>query len=174
MSTRVPSDTTTVLAHLMGFADTNIAGGVHGGVVMRLVDEAGALAAIKHARTRVATVGVDRLTFLVPIALGELVTFTATVNAAWSTSMEAGVRVVAEDPRTGRARHACSAYVTMVALGDDGRPVRVPVLTAQTPVEERRMREAELRRANRLAEREDIRARRRVEELGDRASVDAQ
>ena len=84
--------------------------------------------------------------------------------AAWNSSMESGVRVIAEDPRTGAARPACTAYVTMVALDDDGRPAIVPVLTAQTAVEERRMREAGLRRANRLAEREDILARRRLEE----------
>ena len=80
-------------------------------------------------------------------------TFTATVNAAWRTSMEVGVRVEAENPRTGEIRHTNTAYLTMVALDDDGEPAAVPPVIAQTPDEQRREREAELRRANRLAER---------------------
>jgi acyl-CoA hydrolase len=96
------------------------------------------------------------MTFLVPIHVGELVSFSATVNAAWRTSMEVGVRVEAENPRSGEVHHTSTAYVTMVALGDDGRPVAIPRLVPQTATEERRMREAELRRANRLAERAEI------------------
>jgi acyl-CoA hydrolase len=104
----------------------------------------------------VVTVGLDRMTFMVPIHVGELVTFRATVNAAWRTSMEVGVRVDAEHPRTGVVRHTTSAYLTMVALDEEGRPAAVPELVPETPAEERRMREAELRRANRLAERAQI------------------
>jgi acyl-CoA hydrolase len=141
--------------------DANTAGNVHGGTVMKLCDEAAALAAIKHSRRRVVTAAMDRMAFLYPIRLGDLVTLSATVNAAWRTSMEVGVRVDAENPRTGEVRHTNTAYLTMVALDDDGNPAPVPPLIAGSPVEERRRREAELRRTNRLAEREEILAHRK-------------
>ena len=144
----------------MGITDANSAGNVHGGTIMRLADEAAALAAIKHARERVVTVGMDRMNFLVPIFVGDLVTLSATVNAAWTTSMEVGVRVDAENPRTGELRQTNTAYITMVALDGDGRPAKVPGLRAHTSTERRRMREAELRRANRLAERAQMLAER--------------
>jgi acyl-CoA hydrolase len=152
------------ITHWMGVTDANGAGNIHGGTIMKLADEAAALAAIKHARQRVVTVGMDRMDFLVPIYVGELVTFRASVNAAWHTSMEVGVRVVAENPLVGERRHTNTAYLTMVALDEAGRPAPIPPLEAETPVEQRRMREAELRRANRLAEREEIIARRALEE----------
>lgn len=144
----------------MGVLDANTAGNVHGGTVMRLCDEAAALAAIKHSRQRVVTVAMDRMAFRYPIRVGELVTLTASVNAAWRTSMEVGVRVDAENPRSGEVRHTNTAYLTMVALDDDGNPVAVPGLIATTPTEQRRMREAGLRRSNRLAERDQILAHR--------------
>jgi acyl-CoA hydrolase len=156
MDPKPASDSTTQLARVMGIGDANSAGNVHGGTIMKLVDEAAGLAAIKHSRSRVVTAGMDRMTFLVPIHVGELVTFTATVNAAWRTSMEVGVRVEAENPRTGAVQHTNTAYLTMVALDDEGSPALVPPLIAATAAEHRRMREAELRRANRLAEREQI------------------
>jgi acyl-CoA hydrolase len=119
------------------------------------------LAAIKHSRERVVTAAVGQMTFLHPVHVGELLSFTASVNAAWRTSMEVGVRVTAENPRTGEQRHTNSAYLTMVAVDDDGRPLQIPKLSCETPEEERREREAQLRRANRLAEREQILAERR-------------
>src|SRR5947207_7694151 len=160
MDPKRPSDSTTMLARLMGIADANNAGNVHGGTVMKLVDEAAGLAALKHAGRRVVTAAMDRMTFLVPINVGDLVTFCATVNAAWRTSMEVGVRVQAENPRTGDVRHTNTAYLTMVALDDDGRPLAVPPLSTETPEEQRREREAQVRRANSLAEREQIKAER--------------
>jgi acyl-CoA hydrolase len=144
------------IVHWMGLGDANSAGNVHGGTVMKLCDEAAGLAAIKHSRCRVVTAGMDRMDFLFPIRIGELVTFSATVNAAWRTSMEVGVRVEAENPRTGEIRHTNTAYLTMVALDEDGKPTPVASLVAETPTEARRMREAELRRKNRLAERDQI------------------
>src|SRR5947209_8873199 len=138
----------------MGVTDANSAGNVHGGTVMKLVDEAAGLAAIKHSGRRAVTAAMDRMTFLVPIHVGDVVSFCATVNAAWRTSMEVGVRVQAENPRTGEIRHTNTAYLTMVALGEDGRPAEVPPVLAQTATEERRRREAEMRRANRLTERD--------------------
>jgi acyl-CoA hydrolase len=148
------------LIRWMGITDANSAGNVHGGTVMRMADEAAALAAIKHSRRRVVTVGMDRMNFLVPIYVGELLTFSSTVNAAWRTSMEVGVRVDAENPHTGEVRHTNTAYITMVAIDQEGMPAPVPPVVAETPTEQRRMREAELRRANRLAERKQILAHR--------------
>jgi acyl-CoA hydrolase len=153
---KAPSQSSSVLVHWMGIGDANSSQNIHGGTIMKLVDEAAALAGIRHSRSRVVTASMDRMSFLVPIQIGDLVTFNATVNAAWHTSMEVGVRVDAEYTRTGETRHASTAYLTMVAVDEDGHPVPVPPLVAQTPVEERRMREAELRRVHRLAERTAI------------------
>jgi acyl-CoA hydrolase len=147
----------------MGVLDANSAGFIHGGVVMKLCDEAAGAAAVKHSRSRVVTAGVDRMAFLTPIHVGELVTFSASVNAAWRTSMEVGVRVDAENPRTGERRHTCSAYLTMVAVGDDGQPVEVPQLTCETAVEQDREAEAQVRRRNRLRERDEILERRQAD-----------
>ena len=140
----------------MGIVDANAAGYVHGGTVMKLCDEVAGLAAVRHSRCRVVTAGVDRMTFLEPIHIGELVTFTASVNAAWRTSMEVGVRVDAEMPRDGVVRHTNTAYLTMVALDEDGRPTEVPPLEAVSTEEQRREREAQTRRRNRLAERDEL------------------
>ena len=164
MEEKPVSESATQLARVMSIVDANNAGNVHGGTVMKLADEAAGLAAIKHSRRRVVTAAIDRMGFHVPINVGELVTFKAMVNAAWRTSMEVGVRVDTENPRTGEVRHANSAYLTMVALDDDGNPAGVPAALALTAAEQRRMREAELRRSNRLAERADIMATRARED----------
>ena len=164
MDAKPPSESRAQLARWMAIGDANSAGNIHGGTVMKLADEAAGLAAIKHSRQRVVTASMDRMNFLYPIHIGELVTFSASVNAAWRSSMEVGVRVDAENPRTGEGRHASTAYLTMVAVDEHGRPMPVPPLIATTEVEQRRMREAELRRANRLAEREQILAHREREE----------
>ena len=140
----------------MSIGDANLAGLVHGGVVMKMCDEVAAIAAIRHCGRRIVTAGVDRMTFVEPVNVGELLTCSATVNAAWRTSMEVGVRVEAENPRSGERRHTSTAYLTMVALDDEGKPVQVPPLVAESDDERRRQREAELRRANRLAERDQI------------------
>jgi acyl-CoA hydrolase len=146
----------SVLVHWTGVTDINSAGFVHGGTVLKLADEAAALAAIRHAGRRVVTAGLDRVAFVVPIEQGELITLSSSVNAVWRTSIEVGVRVTAEKPRQGRPRHTNSAYFTMVALDQDGRPCPVPPLLTQTEEERRREREAQVRRRNRLTEREDL------------------
>jgi acyl-CoA hydrolase len=144
----------------MGTGEANLAGNVHGGVIMYLCDEVAGIAAVRHCGGRVVTVAMDRMTFLQPVYVGHLVTVKATVNAAWRSSMEVGVRVEAEDIRSGLVTHTSTAYLTMVALDDDGRPAPVPGVEPQTPDEQRRAREAQLRRDNRLAERERIEAQR--------------
>jgi acyl-CoA hydrolase len=163
MEPRSVSDSQTQLIQWMGVNDANSAGFIHGGVVMKLCDEAAGAAAVKHSRCRVVTAGVDRMAFLTPVHVGELVTFSASVNAAWRTSMEVGVRVEAENPRTGERRHTNSAYLTMVAVDEEGRPVEVPPLSAETEEQRGREAEAQVRRRNRLAERDEIIARRQAE-----------
>lgn len=154
-------DAQAILVRWMGVADANTLGRIHGGLVMKLCDEAAGLAAIRHARLRVVTAAVDRLTFLHPVYVGEVLTLRASVNAAWRSSMEVGVRVEAENPVTGETRHTNSAYLTMVAIDEQGLPIEVPSLSPESPIEQRREREAQLRRTNRLAEREQIIADRR-------------
>jgi acyl-CoA hydrolase len=140
----------------MGPTDANTAGNVHGGHIMRMCDEVAGIAAIRHSGCPVVTAGMDRMTFQHPVLVGNLVTVRACVNAAWRTSMEVGVRVVSENIRTGECLHTSTAYLTMVALDDGGRPTEVSPLAPETPDEQRRQREAQVRRDNRLAEREHI------------------
>ena len=160
MEPRPAADSRAVLVRWMGLTDANAAGLVHGGTVLKLCDEAAGIAAIRHCRTRVVTAGMDRVTFLEPVQIGELMTFKAAVNAVWRTSMEVGVRVEAERLRggEGEVRHTSTAYVTMVALDDDGYPLEIPPLLAASTDERRRQRDAQTRRRNRLAEREELRA----------------
>jgi acyl-CoA hydrolase len=140
----------------MGPADANNAGNVHGGVIMHLCDEVAGIAAVRHSGTRVVTAAMDRMTFRHPVFVGQLVTVKATVNAAWRTSMEVGVRVESENIRSGELLHTSTAYLTMVALDDEGNPTQIPPTAPETPDEMRRAREAQLRRDNRLAERRSI------------------
>ena len=164
MEARTVADSRSVLVHWMGPTHANSAGFVHGGVIMKLADEVAGLAAVRHSHQRVVTAAADRMTFLLPIHVGELVTLSASVNAAWTSSMEVGVRVLAENALTGEVRHTNTAYLTMVAVDEHGRPTAVPPLLVESPDEQRREAEAQLRRSNRLAEREQILERRRAEE----------
>jgi acyl-CoA hydrolase len=153
------------ITHWMGLTDANSAGNIHGGVIMKLADEAAALAAIKHSRLRVVTAGIDRMDFRVPIYIGELVTFRATVNGAWRTSMEVGVRVEAEpwDVASGAPVHVATAFLTFVAIDAEGKPREVPPLALQDTEDERRFHEATIRRKHRLARRAAITASRNSE-----------
>ena len=153
---RPASASRSELVRWMGIEDANLAGFVHGGVVMKMCDEVAAISAIRHCGGRVVTAGVDRMTFVAPVNTGELLSCSSTVNAAWRTSMEVGVRVEAENPRSGERRHTSTAYLTMVALDESAKPTAVPPVLAETEDERRRQREAEVRRANRLAERDQI------------------
>lgn len=146
------SESKSVVARVMMPQDANIAGNVFGGTILRMVDEIGYVAATKHARTNVVTASVDSMRFLSPVRVGDLLTLKASVNAAWRTSMEVGVRVEAEDPRTGEVRHTGSSYLTVVALDASGKPCEVPELALETPEDERRNQEARRRRARRLEE----------------------
>ncbi|HEX8918650.1 MAG TPA: acyl-CoA thioesterase, partial [Chloroflexota bacterium] len=129
--------------------DANPWGDVHGGVVMKMVDEAAGASAIRHARSRVATVAIDYMSFLYPVHVGDMLVLKASVNDVGRTSMEVGVRVETENMLTGEVHHTSSAYVVMVALDDAGRPVHVPGVVAETPDEKRRMAAAKIRRSQR-------------------------
>jgi len=149
---------------MMEVTDANVAGNVHGGVIMRLVDTAAALAAIKHSGGVALTVGIDEMTFLEPVQIGEVVVLRACVNDVGRTSMECGVRVEAEDPLTGIIRHVNSAYLVFVAVDAEGRPRPVPPLIAESDDERRRQREAKLRRERRIDHKEAIDAARSAKE----------
>lgn len=136
----------------MGVRDANAAGDVHGGWIMKLCDDVAVIAAARHAESRVVTLAVDGLLFRSPVKVSDVVTLRATVNAAWRSSMEVGVRVDAEDLRGGKVRHTLTAYFTLVALDEVGNPTNVPPLVPRTPEDERRWREANLRRTIRLAD----------------------
>ncbi len=143
----------TVLSERTQPQDANPSGNVHGGVIMRHIDTAAGIAAIRHAGTDVVTASIDRLDFHNPVFIGDLITLKASVNLTGRTSMEVGVRVEAENLITGKVRHTASAYLTFVALGDEGVRVEVPSLIPETADEKRRKNEAQARRKARLAER---------------------
>jgi acyl-CoA hydrolase len=138
------------LHHFMLPQYANPLGTIHGGVMMKLVDEAAGLCAMRHAQRPSVTVAIDSMTFHSPVRVGEVVTLSASLNWAGHTSMEIGVRVVAENPMTGECTHTNSAYLVFVALGDDGRPAQVPPLIPETDVERHRWAEAEARQQHRL------------------------
>ncbi|MCC7174683.1 MAG: acyl-CoA thioesterase [Bryobacterales bacterium] len=131
--------------------DTNALGTLLGGKVMHLVDLAGAMAAMRHARTTVVTASVDYMTFLHPIRVGQLVMLRSSVNRVFRTSMEVGVKVFVEDLYTGETRHTSSAYLTFVAIDDQGRGVPVAPVIPETEEQKRRYNDAARRRAERLA-----------------------
>ncbi|MBI9112041.1 acyl-CoA thioesterase [Maridesulfovibrio ferrireducens] len=132
--------------------DTNPAGNLHGGVLLKQLDLIAATCAMRHARKPVVTASIDRMNFLRPAYVGELINLHANVNMVGKTSMEIGVRVEAENLLTGELRHTNSAYLTFVAIGEDGKPSLVPQLTLETGVDHRRNKEAVERRAVRKQE----------------------
>jgi len=142
-----------VLSYVMNPADANPLGSVHGGVILRLMDEAGGVAAARHARRPAVTVAMDSMTFRSPVPIGCLITFKASVNYVRKTSMEVGVRVETENLLTGEIRHTASAYLVYVALGEEGKPASVPRLIPETEEDRRRMAAAEARMAARLRQR---------------------
>jgi uncharacterized protein (TIGR00369 family) len=140
------------IAQLMQPEHANGLGNVHGGWIMKLVDEAGALACMRHAQQRVVTVAVDQMTFRQPIRTTDLVTLTGEVSFVGHTSMEAEVQVVAENPITGERTHTNTAYLVYVALDENHHPVPVPPLIPETDAQRSRMEEGRARQAYRLAQ----------------------
>jgi uncharacterized protein (TIGR00369 family) len=138
------------LSQLMHPEHANLLGNVHGGWIMKLVDEAGALACMRHAQRKVVTVAIDSMTFRQPIRIGDLIILNAEVSYAGRTSMEAEVHVIAENPVTGERTYTNTAYLVYVALDDEGRPTSVPGLKAETEEEKLRMEKAQERQERRL------------------------
>jgi acyl-CoA hydrolase len=143
------------LAQMMMPEHANTHGNVHGGWIMKLVDEAGALASTRHAAHRTVTVAIDRMVFRHPIHIGDLVLFNAEVTYAGHTSMEVEVDVIAENPISGEQIHTNAAYLVYVAIDDNGKPTRVPPLMAETLEEQARMDAAVERQQRRLAQKTD-------------------
>jgi len=138
------------LSQLMNLEHANLLGNVHGGSIMKLADEAGALACMRHAQKKVVTVAIDSMTFRQPIRIGDLIILNAEISYTSRTSMEAEVQVLAENPITGERTHTNTAYLVYVALDDSGRPSSVPPLKAETEDEERKMEKAKERQQRRL------------------------
>jgi glycerophosphoryl diester phosphodiesterase len=146
------------MSQVMMPGDANLSGNVHGGVIMKLVDTAAGVCAIRHARRRTVTARIDSMSFLQPVYIGDLVTLRASVNDVGRTSLEVGVRVEAENLLTGVIRHVSSAYLVFVVLDEQGQPTPAPPLVAESDVERRRMSEAQLRRSHRQRGEEAMRA----------------
>lgn len=145
-------DSSAVMAQQMNPQDANPAGNVHGGVIMKLIDTAAGAVAMRHARSNAVTASIDRLDFHNPVFIGDFVTIRASLNLVGRTSMEVGVRVESENLITGERRHTGSAYLTYVALDQNGRPKPLLPLILESDDEKRRNREAKSRRQTRLAE----------------------
>jgi acyl-CoA hydrolase len=144
------------LIRQMDLTDVNLLGNVHGGEIMKLVDTAGGLAAVKHCGGPVVTVAMDEMSFIEPVFVGDVVTVRAMVNDVGRTSLEVGVRVEAENVMTGRLVHTSSAYLVYVALDADGQPRPAPPLIAEGKEQQQRQREAKLRREARLTRKSAI------------------
>jgi len=147
-------DSQVTISQVMLPTDASAYGNIHGGVIMKLVDDAGAIVATKHSRSIVVTVAVDSMTFLSPMYVGNLVTLTAALSYVGRSSMEVEVLVEAEDPLTGDRTHTNTAYLVYVALDDSGRPREVPPLIAETEEERQRVAEGSERQQARLTRRQ--------------------
>ncbi len=153
MQPKSPKESEVLMTHLVMPQDANPSGNLHGGVILRHVDTAGGVVAKRHSRTNVVTVSIDRMAFKQPAYMGELLIFKASLNHVGRSSMEIGVRVEAENLRTGEVRHTNSAYLTYVSLDEDGKPSPVAPLLLDSETAIRRHKEAELRRELRQKER---------------------
>lgn len=146
-------DSQLSISQIMGPTDANLYGNVHGGVIMRLVDEVGGIVAARHAHRPVVTVVIDSMTFISPVQVGDLLRLDGSVNWVGRTSIEVGVKVQAENVLSGQLTHTNSAFCVYVALGDDGRPTPVPPLILESDEEKRRWEEGARRQQLRLARR---------------------
>ena len=146
-------DSKITMAHVMMPMDANPAGNVHGGSVMKYIDNIAGAVAIRHTRSNSVTASIDRLDFHHPVYTGNLLILKASLNLVGRTSMEVGVRVESENPYSGKVNHTASAYLTMVALDENSNPKEVPGLILETNEEKRRNNAAKARRNTRLEER---------------------
>ena len=156
MTPRRVRESQVSMSEQMNPADANPGGNVHGGTIMKMVDTAAGVCAMRHCRTRVVTASLDSMSFLHPVYVGDVVTVQASINDVGTTSLEVGVRVTAEDIRTGEIRHTSSAYLVFVALDSAGQPTPVPPLIVETEDEGRRQAHAKIRRESRLSRQDAI------------------
>ena len=147
-----PAESYVSVTRIMLPMDANPMGNVFGGTILGLIEETAWLAAIRHARCNLVTASIDRMDFLAPAYIGDILHFKASVNYVHKTSMEVGVRVEAEKPSTGEVRHTGTCFLTYVALGKDGKPMPIPTLLLKTEEDKRRWDEAEQRQKARLRE----------------------
>ena len=161
-----PDASISTLSHIMMVTDTNLFGTVHGGVIAKLVDECGGMAAARHSGGTAVTASMDEMAFLAPVRVGDLVHATAQVNWVGRSSLEVEVEVTAErwDQAAAHATHVASAHLVFVAVDASGRPRTVPPLELETEEHRRRWAEAQIRREHRLASRDAILASRRAVE----------
>lgn len=153
MESKPVSASATYMSMIMLPNDANVAGNVHGGVIMKQIDNCAGVAAARHAHSNVVTASIDRIDFHNPCFIGDLLILKASINYVGKSSMEVGVRVEAENVVLGSCRHIASAYLTFVSLNPHGRPMPVPPLIPETDDEKRRLAEGQARREHRLAER---------------------
>lgn len=153
MEPKTIESTSVVMSHMMLPPDANPVGIVHGGVVMKHIDDAAGVVAVRHSSGNAVTASIDRLDFHHPAFIGNLLTVKACINQTGETSMEIGARVETEDPVTGIVHHTASAYLTFVALDENNRPRKIPGIVLKTDEEKRRNCEAIERRKNRLVKR---------------------
>lgn len=154
MSGKPAEEGTAILTHFLLPEDANPAGNIHGGVIMKHIDSAGGVAASRHARRNVVTASIDRLDFIHPAYVGNLLIVNARVNLTGRTSMEVGVRAETENLLSGEIRHVASAYLTFVALDESGHPIPIPPLVVSGEDQKKRHRMAQARRQARLAEKQ--------------------
>ncbi len=152
MQGKSPDQSSAILTHFLLPEDANPAGNVHGGVIMKHIDSAAGVAAFRHARRNVVTASIDRLDFIHPAFVGNLLILRARVNLTGRTSMEVGVRAETEDLLSGVIQHVASAFLTFVALDENGQPTPIPPLMISGEDQEKRHRMARARRQARLAE----------------------
>lgn len=155
-SPRTIADTRTVVQRIMMPMDANPAGNVYGGSILKYLDEVASIVAFRHTRRNVVTASIDRMDFLAPMRVGDILVLKAAINFTGRTSMEVGVRVEAENPHTGVIVHAGSCYLTMVALDEHGRPTPVPPVTPTTDEERAWFENGKQRRDERLKVRERL------------------
>ena len=149
MKQKTVNNTHVIMHELVLPNDTNLLGNVLGGRVMHLMDMCAAMAAYKHARTAVVTASVDRLDFLAPVKMGEIMILKSSVNYTGKSSMEVGVRIESENPKTGHIHHTSSAYLTFVSLNENGKPQKVDDIEPENDIEIRRYNEGKSRHEER-------------------------
>ena len=150
MQAKQVKDSQITIIYQMTHQDANLAGNVHGGVILKNIDNTAGMVASRHANANAVTASIDRVDFYSPVYVGDLLRLLASVNYAGKTSMEVGVRVEAENFMNGEVRHTASAYLTFVALDADGKPTQVPQIILENEEDKRRNREALIRRETRL------------------------